>query len=192
MEKRISGLGENMTTSYISFHAPINDHTAQHLLGATFNQLQHGATEIVYMISTPGGSVSSGITIYNAIKGLPVLVTMHNIGNIDSIGNSIFLAGTKRYACPHSTFMFHGVGFDVGNQRLERKNLEEYLSGLRSDEARIGSIIADETSLKSEEINSLFIQASTKDANFALECGIIHEIRPLALPQGAPVLQLVF
>jgi ATP-dependent protease ClpP protease subunit len=181
-----------MTTAYISFHAQITEQTAQNLLGATFNLLQQGVSEIVYLLSTPGGSVSSGITVYNTLKGLPIPTTMHNVGNIDSIGNSIFLAGKKRYACPHSTFMFHGVGLDVQNQRLERKGLEEYLSSLKAEERKIGSIITDETSLKSEEVDGLFVQANTKDANFALASGIIHEIRPLAIPKGAPVLQLVF
>lgn len=177
---------------FISFHAPINDQTAQHLLGATFNQIDNGATKFIYLISTPGGHVSSGITIYNIIKGLPVPTVMHNVGNIDSIGNAIFLAGQTRYVCPHSTFMFHGVGIDIQAYRFERKDLEENLDGIRADEGRIGGIITDETSLVSSKVNDLFVQASTKDADWALANGFVHSIRDVVIPNGTSVVQLVF
>jgi hypothetical protein len=41
-----------------------------------------------------------------------------------------FLAGSKRSACPHSTFMFQEVGFDLKNQtmRLAEKLLKERLT----------------------------------------------------------------
>lgn len=182
-----------MSTVYISFHAPINEQTTQQLLGATFDQMQQGATEIVYLLSTPGGVIASGITLYNILKSLPVSVVMHNVGNIDSIGNAIFLAGKTRFACTHSTFMFHGVGFDIcQGARLERQYLKERLDSIVADESRIGGIIADETALVAEEIDDLFAQANTKDARFALDKGFINEIRDVSIPEGVPVLQLVF
>jgi ATP-dependent protease ClpP protease subunit len=58
---------------------------------------------------------------------------MHNIGNVDSIGNAIFLAAdaNDRFVCPHSTFMFHGVGADfAGGMRFEEKNGREILESL--------------------------------------------------------------
>jgi ATP-dependent protease ClpP protease subunit len=118
---------------------------------------------------------------------------MHNMGNIDSIGNAIFLAGKERFACTTSTFMFHGVGFDSpGNVRLEEKLLRERLDGILADQRKIGSIIAKETSLKSEEIESLFREATTKDVDFAMRNGIVQSIRDAESPQGAPLVQLVF
>lgn len=182
-----------MSQVYISFHAPINEHTTQQLLGVTFQQLNEGATEIVYLLSTPGGAVSSGIALYNTLKGLPINTVMHNVGNIDSIGNAIFLAGKKRFACKHATFMFHGVGFDIpAGLRLERKDLNERLDGIESDESKIGGIISDETTLETQEINGLFVEASTKNSDFARSHRIIHEIREVIIPEGVPVLQLVF
>ena len=182
-----------MIQVYISFHAPINEHTTQQLLGVTFQQLNEGATEIVYLISTPGGAVSSGIALYNTIKGLPINTIMHNVGNIDSIGNAVFLAGKERVACKHATFMFHGVGFDTpAGLRLERKDLNELLDGIESDEAKMGGIISDETTLTPKEINGLFVEASTKNSDFSLTSGIVHEIREVNIPEGIPVIQLVF
>ena len=112
--------------------------------------------------------------------------------HVDSIGNAVFLAGEERYACPHSTFMFHGVGYDVQNTRLEQKNLQESLDGLLSDQGRIGNILVERSKLDSTETKDLFREARTKDAAFALDKGLIHDIRDVNIPKGAPIISLVF
>ena len=65
---------------------------------------------VYLLLSSEVGSVMHGINLYNVLRALPVKLVTHNVGNVDSIGNAIFLAGEERYACQHSTFMFHGVG----------------------------------------------------------------------------------
>lgn len=103
-------------------------------------------------MSTPGGSVMNGMNVYNILRGLPVELITHNVGNVDSIGNAIFLAGSKRYATAQSTFMFHGVGFDIANRvRLEEKNLREQLQSILSDQKRIGAIITERTKVSEKD-----------------------------------------
>lgn len=97
-------------TVYISFSAEISPHTTESLLGLLANCVNERIKKVYLMLSTPGGSVMNGMNIYNVIRAMPFELITHNVGNVDSIGNAIFLAGSKRYACPHSTFMFHGVG----------------------------------------------------------------------------------
>jgi ATP-dependent protease ClpP protease subunit len=126
------------------------------------------------------------------LKSLPIKTTMHNIGNVDSIGNAIFLAGQERIACPHASFMFHGVGFNAQTERFEERQLREKLDGILAEQTKIGSIIADQTSLKSEEIKGLFREASTKNAQFALDNGIVQSISDVIIPPGVPMIQLVF
>lgn len=133
-----------------------------------------------------------GITLYNFLRGVPFELIVHNIGNVDSIGNAIFLGGQVRYACAHSTFMFHGVGFDKPAARYEEKSLREMLDGIGSDQRRIGSIITDRTTITQDEVEGLFREAQTKTAEFARERGIVHEIREFKLPGGAPVVSFVF
>jgi ATP-dependent protease ClpP protease subunit len=180
-----------MSTTYLNFHAPINNITAQHLMATCSQIIATGASEIYLMLSTPGGRVDSGLTLYNFLCALPCNVVTHNMGNIDSIGNAIFLAGKTRRACAHSTFMFHGVGFDIQNQRFEEKNLRESLDSVLKDQKRIGDIIVAQTSLTDDEAGKLFTEARTKDANDALKAGIIHEIVDLQIPPGAPIITLV-
>lgn len=177
---------------YIVFTAEIVPRTVETLIQALSNLAQTGVPQVYIALSTPGGNVMNGITLYNFLRGVPFNLIMHNLGNVDSIGNAIFLAGKERYACAHSTFMFHGVGFDQPAGRFEEKNLREMLNGIGNDQRRIGSIITDRTNIPQDEVEGLFREAQTKTAEFARERGIVHEIREFQLPGGAPVISFVF
>ena len=134
-----------------------------------------------------------GMNLYNVLRGFPIELTTHNVGNVDSIGNAVFLAGAKRYACQHSTFMFHGVGFDLGGGgRLEEKGCREHLGSILSDQKRIGSIIKERSTLSAAQVRRLFREAQTKDAASAVSCGIVHEVRDVQIPPGSSVVSLVF
>lgn len=181
-----------MPTTYVNFHAAINPHTTQNLMTVIGQKLMAGTTEFYILLSTPGGQVASGLTVYNFLRAVPVPITMHNIGNVDSIGNAIFLAAATRKACAHSTFMFHGVAYDLQNLRLEEKNARELLRGILADQNRIADIIVDRTNINSRRARQLFREARTKDANDALTNGIISEICDPAIPAGADIVSFVF
>lgn len=178
---------------YVSFTAPVNGQTAQALLGLCTQLVNNSVSQIYLLLSTPGGSVMDGMTVYNVLKGLPVELTTHNVGNVDSIGNVIFLAGKHRYACKHATFMFHGVGAGVPKDSvLGEKDVKEKLGSIQADQRRIGAIIAERSRLETEKVEELFLEATTRDPDYALTCGLIDEIRDVQIPKGAPVHQLVF
>lgn len=180
-------------TVYVSFSAEINPNTTETLVATVSNLANKGVRTVYLMISTPGGSVMNGMNLYNVLRALPIHLITHNVGNIDSIGNAVFLAGEERYACAHSTFMFHGVGFDItGPLRLEEKFLKEKLDNIVIEHNRIGSVIEERTKLEREAISKLFLEAQTKDATFALGCGIVKEIKDVNVPPGATVVPLIF
>lgn len=180
-------------TVYVSFSAEIIPHTTETLIAVMAEQANKGINEVYLMLSTPGGSVMHGLTLYNSLRAMPFRLITHNVGNVDSIGNAIFLAGEKRYACPHSTFMFHGVGFDIDQRcRLEEKNIREKLETILQDQSRIGSIIKERTSIDEGQVGDLFREARTKNADDAKAVGIVHDIREVKIPPGSPVISLVF
>ncbi len=178
---------------YVSFSAEVTPHTTESLIAAASNCANQRFEEIYLLLSSPGGSVMNGINLYNVLRSLPLKVITHNVGNVNSIANAVFLAGEERYACPHSTFMFHGVGFDLPQGgRLEEKFLREHLAGILSDQKRIGSILEERTKLTKGEVNALFRGAQTKDATYAIGRGIIHEICDVQIAPGDAVIALVF
>ena len=178
---------------FISFSAEIVPHTTEALIAAMTQCATAGASEVNLLLSTPGGSVMNGMNLYNVLRAMPFKLITHNVGNVDSIGNAIFLAGEERAACPHSTFMFHGVGFDTAEgTRLEEKLLRERLESLLSDQRRIAAIIEERTTLEADQVEPLFREAQTKDAAYAASTGIVHEVRDVEIPAGSPIMSLVF
>jgi ATP-dependent Clp protease, protease subunit len=186
--------GFDFSTVYVSFSAEIDVKTTESLISTLTNFANNREVESVYLLlSTPGGSVMHGMNLYNVLRAMPFHLITHNVGNIDSIGNAVFLAGDERYACPHTTFMFHGVGMDTGaGLRLELKPLQEMLDGIEASHKRIAAIIEERTELDAAQIEPLFLQATTKDAAYAVAHGIVHGIEPAQIPAGAPMISLVF
>jgi ATP-dependent Clp protease protease subunit len=178
--------------AFVSFSAEINANTTESLLATMANCANQNVAEVHLLMSTPGGNVMNGMNLYNVLRSMPFTLVTHNVGNVDSIGNAIFLAGKRRYACPHSTFMFHGVGFDIQNARFDESKCRETLKSILVEHKRIGTVIRERTNLQDKTIRTLFREAQTKDAAYAATSGIVHEIREVSIPQGAPVVSLVF
>ena len=178
---------------YVSFTAEIVPATIEPLLGLCADLANKRVKEVCLLLSTPGGSVQQGIAAYNILRGLPFKLIVHNVGSVNSIGNVLFLAGKERYSCKNATFMFHGVGVDVSQPtRFEEKNLRERLDSISADQKKIGAIITDRTTMSAEEVQKSFLEAVTRDPDYAKANGIIHDIREVEIPAGAPVSQLVF
>lgn len=186
-------ISENAPIVYVSFSAEINQNTTESLISVMANCANSKVQQVYLLLNTVGGSVMNGLNLYNVLRGMPFELIIHNVGSVNSVGNTIFLAGDKRYAVPNATFMFHGVGFTFSQgQRLEEKDIREKLEGVLREQKKIGDIILQHTNLTDNEIKGLFRQAQTKDAHFAMDKGIIHEIRDIQIPVGCPVISLAF
>jgi ATP-dependent protease ClpP protease subunit len=178
---------------YLNFHAPINPNTSQILMNVLAGQMRKAEKEIYVLFSSEGGRVNDGVTLYNYIKSLPTKVIMHNIGVVDSVANVIFLAGAERYAVPNSSFLFHGVGFDITQKtRFEEKQIKERLLSIQRDVGLMANIIVERTKLPLEDVKKLFLEAQTKNPEEAKSVGIISEIREVNIPQNATIISLVF
>ena len=180
---------------YLSFSAEINVKTVEQLLAFCSNKTNEGFDEIHIGLSTPGGSVRDGVNAFHVLRALPIKIVMYNTGGVDSIGNAIFLAGDERYAGKGTTFMFHGVGFDIGqgtSVRLEEQTLQDRLDSIRADNVKIAGIISSRTSIKAKEAKSLFREQATKDTAYAHKNGIIDAVKSFSVPKGFQIFQLVF
>ena len=184
-------LGAN--AAYITFSAEINTSTTESLLAVLAQAVTEGYEEVHLLLSTQGGSVMSGMNLYNVMRGLPYHLITHNVGNVDSIGNVVFLAGKQRYACPQTTFTFHGVLYDTGQREIqEERLLQTRLDSVRREHDRIGAIVAERTEISQERAAGFFAEAETINAADAVGLGIVHEIRPITIPAGAAIAALTF
>lgn len=172
--------------AWIRFMAPVVPQTTTALLNAIDRKIAEGFAHIHLMISSPGGSVFHGLSIYNLLKGAPVEVTTYNFGSVDSIGVVIFCAGDRRVSVPHARFLLHGVSTNFhGSHTLDEKDLEERLKQLRIDYQNISRIIAATTGRECDDIVKDMENRITLDPEQAAEYGLVDEISSTLFPSGA-------
>jgi ATP-dependent Clp protease, protease subunit len=177
-------------TIYVNYFDGIDESKTKALMAVCSDIVAKQKPHTIYFLfSSGGGSVNAGITLYNFLRALPVEIVMHNVGSIDSIANVIFMAASKRYAAPHSSFLFHGISWNFAAGASQTFNqLTETISVFKREEDKIASIVAERTKMTEAEIRELFRQGESKDLQFAIEKGIIHEVRAAAIPKDAPLI----
>ena len=138
--------------TFIRFMAPVVPETATRLFQIIDAKMQQGFKVIHLLISSPGGSVFHGLSLYNYLKGIPMEIRTYNFGSVDSIGVVLFCAGTRRFSVPHARFLMHGVRFNLqAGASLDEKQLEEHLKSLKIDQINIAKVVADTVNTKSTE-----------------------------------------
>ena len=182
----------NADLFYVIFTAEIVQQTVEELTSVLVQAARRRVKKVYLALSTPGGQVAPGVTLYNTLIGMPFELTTHNIGSVDSVGNVIFLAGDTRYATPSSSFLFHGVGFDVmGPERIDEKVARERLDSILADQKRMGDIICGRSNLSTQEVAELFRVQRTVDTAWAKDHGIIEDIRNFDADPGYPIVSFV-
>ncbi|HVS26548.1 MAG TPA: ATP-dependent Clp protease proteolytic subunit [Burkholderiales bacterium] len=177
---------------YVNFFDAINDVKVKAIMAGLAEVINTRKPDQIYcLFASPGGGVDAGITLYNFLRSLPVEIVMHNTGSIDSIANVVFLAANIRFASVHSSFLFHGVTWNfAANTSMNRGQLAETLSGLDASESKIRGLITERTKLTAEEVRSLFAQGESKAPEWALEKGIVSEIKNPMIPTDVPIVSL--
>ena len=120
----------------------IDDHVANIIIAQLlFLQSEDAGKDISLYINSPGGSVTSGMAIYDTLQFVKCDVTTYCIGQAASMGAVLLAAGTKgkRYALPNARIMIHqpwggvqGQASDISIQAKEilhtRDRLNEILA----------------------------------------------------------------
>ena len=121
----------------------INDLTASLTIAQMlFLQLENKDQDINVYINSPGGSITSGLAIYDTMQFVSNDVQTYCIGQAASMGAVLLAAGTKgkRFILPNSRVMihqpwggFHGTASDISIHAEEilklKKKLNEILAG---------------------------------------------------------------
>jgi ATP-dependent Clp protease protease subunit len=177
----------------IKFFAPIIDATINALMNAIDQKMKQGQRSFIILVSSPGGSVFHGLSAYNYLKGLPVEITTHNFGSVDSIGVILYCGGKNRLSVPQARFLLHGVSanFPQGTS-LEEKQLEERLKGLKIDIENIAKVIAANTGKSTKEVMKAMLDRTTLNPDEAKAWGLVHEIKAELFPAGAEVISIQY
>jgi len=119
----------------------IDDNVANLIIAQMlFLQMEDPEKDIDVYINSPGGSVTSGLAIYDTMQFVKPAVNTYCVGQAASMGAVLLAAGAtgKRHALPHSRIMIHqpwggaeGAATDINIQAQEilrlRSKIEEIM-----------------------------------------------------------------
>jgi ATP-dependent Clp protease protease subunit len=176
----------------IKFFAPVIDVTINALMSAIDQKMKQGVSEFILLISSPGGNVHHGLSAYNYLKGLPVTITTHNFGSVDSMGVVVFCGGGKRLSVPQARFLLHGVSAGFQNERLEEKQLEERLKGLQNNVENIAKVIAANTNKSIQDVRDAILERTILSPEEAKEWGLVDEIKTELFEKGSEVISIQY
>ncbi len=108
----------------------VDDNSAQHVIERLlYLELKQPGQEIQLIINSPGGYVTSGMSIYDTIKSLSSPVSTICSGFAASMGSILLSAGQKgrRFVLPNARVMIHqpsgGVGGNASNIEIQMEEL---------------------------------------------------------------------
>ena len=121
---------------------PIEDHTANLVVAQMlYLESENPDKDIHLYVNTPGGTVNSGLAIYDTMQFIRPDVSTVCIGQAASMGAVILAGGAadKRFALPHSRIMIHqpwggfqGQATDVDIHAREILEMRERLNQILS------------------------------------------------------------
>ena len=145
-------------------------------------------------MSSAGGMVDEGMSLYGFIRALPVDITIHNIGQIDSIALAVYLAGARRLANPDATFLLHDFYFPQPLPVSNRHQAADISVGLTSARRKMVDILRSSTKMTDQQFESLkFLEeASVQTSVIAKQVGITHDIQQALVPAGAELFNVEY
>jgi ATP-dependent Clp protease protease subunit len=173
----------------IRFLSEINQQSANLLISVVEDLIRKGHKDILLLISSPGGSVFHGVSLYNFLKRSPINLETCNFGSVDSIATVVYCAGSKRYCVPNARFLIHSISFNIqGNASFEEKKLNEIINGLKLDRENIAKIIAENCKKKTEEIEKIMFEGKTYNPEEAKSFGLVTDIKEKLFEEGEEII----
>jgi ATP-dependent Clp protease protease subunit len=133
--------------------------------------------EIKFFISSPGGSVTSGMVIYDTMKLIKSPVSTICMGLAASMGSILLSAGEKgkRFIFPHGEVMIHqpSLGGHIQGVSADMEIHAEQILRTKEMGARI---LAENTGQTIERIRKDFERDYWMDAQKSIEYGIVDQI----------------
>jgi len=155
---------------------PINDAVANVVVAQLlFLESENPDKEIFLYINSPGGSISSGMAIYDTMQFIKPSVSTLCIGMAASMGAFLLQAGAKgkRFALPNSTVMIHQP---LGGFQGQASDIEIHAKYILSLRERLYKLMSEHTGRTVEEISRDSERDNFLTAAEAVEYGLIDQV----------------
>ena len=154
----------------------INDVTASLVVAQLlYLEAQDPEKDISLYINSPGGSITSGMAIYDTMNFIKCDVSTICIGMAASMASFLLAAGTKgkRIALPNSEILIHQP---LGGMQGQASDIKIHADHIMRTRDTINRILAAETGKSLEEIARDTDRDNFMSAQQAMEYGLIDKV----------------
>ena len=138
---------------------------------------EHAGEDVTILLDSEGGSVTDGLSIYNAIMQYSGSVTVHIDAICASIATVIACAADKVVMNSNAKFMIHRAWTVAMGNSVEFRSMAEILELMDAD---IASAYKDKTDLPEDELLAMMEAETWMSAEKALELGFVDEINEIS------------
>ncbi len=156
---------------------PIDD-TVSNLIIAQmlFLEAENPEKDISIYINSPGGSITSGLAIYDTMQYVKPDITTICIGQAASMAAVLLAAGKKgkRYALPNSRVLIHQpLMYGLGGQASE---IDIHAKDIMRMKQKLNQILANHTGQAMEKIDRDTDRDYILQANEAVDYGLVDQV----------------
>lgn len=154
----------------------VNDVTASLVVAQLlYLEAQDSEKDISFYINSPGGSITSGMAIYDTMQYIKCDVSTICIGMAASMGAFLLSAGTKgkRFALPNSEIMIHQP---LGGTQGQATDIQIHAERIIKLKKKLNLMLADATGKPLEVIEQDTERDNFMTADEACEYGLIDKV----------------
>lgn len=170
---------------YATFAGNIDQAACQRIFQAIANGTANKVTHIHLLFQSTGGFVADGVCLYNFFQSLPIVLTIYNVGSVQSIAAIAFLGAQQRVVSETATFMFHRTA----NPALTgtAASYQAAANMLAVDDKRTEAILRKHLRLSDQQWVDLDKYALVLSGQEAVNVGIANKLGTFAPPKGAQI-----
>ena len=155
---------------------PVEDHTANLVVAQMlYLESENPDKDIHLYVNTPGGTVNSGLAIYDTMQFIRPDVSTVCIGQAASMGAVILAGGAadKRFALPHSRIMIHQPW---GGFQGQATDVEIHAREILEMRERLNQILSRHTGRELEVVKEDTERDNFMGGDQAIKYGIIDKV----------------
>jgi ATP-dependent Clp protease protease subunit len=154
----------------------IDDNVANSIIAQfLFLQTEDPEKDIHLYINSPGGSVTSGLAIYDTMQYIKPNIAAYCIGQASSMGALLLCAGArgKRFALPHARIMIHQP---MGGFYGQATDIEIHAKEILKMKTKLNEILVKHTGQPYDKIEADTERDFFMSGQESKEYGIIDEV----------------
>jgi ATP-dependent Clp protease, protease subunit len=155
---------------------PVEDYSASLIVAQLlFLEAENPKKEISFYINSPGGVVTSGLSIYDTMQFIRCPVTTLCVGQAASMGSLLLTAGAKdmRFALPNARIMVHQPS---GGFQGQVTDILIHAREVESLKRRLNEIYVRHTGRSYEEIEQALERDNFMTSEQARDFGLIDKV----------------